>query len=114
MTQEKGKKNIPGGWDSMSKGRDAKIKQSLGRPVSSTVAGRHGKTREEASDENALQRHNEADLLHGRTRTACQGGPGQGKARQGNLGESICVQTWLASGNQSEESYKSKQEIMRK
>ena len=23
MTQEKGKKNIPGGWDSMSKGRDA-------------------------------------------------------------------------------------------
>lgn len=43
MTQEKGKKNIPGGWDSMSKGRDAKIKQSLGRPVSSTVAGRHGK-----------------------------------------------------------------------
>lgn len=27
----------------MSKGRDAKIKQSLGRPVSSTMAGRHGK-----------------------------------------------------------------------
>lgn len=42
------------------------------------------KTREEASDENALQRHNEADLLHGRTRTVCQGGPGQWKA-QGNL-----------------------------
>ena len=30
VTQEKGKKNIPGGWDSMSKGRDAENKGIFG------------------------------------------------------------------------------------
>ena len=93
-TQEKGQKNIPGGWDSMNKGRDAENK-TLGRPAISAVAGGHGKRKVVRT---LYKDTTKLTYLDGRTRTACQGGPGQCKAHQGNLGESICVQTWLESG----------------
>ena len=59
-TQEKGRKNIPGGWDSMNKGRDAENKGDFGETSNQCCGWR---TREEESGENTLQRHNEADFL---------------------------------------------------